>query len=775
MEVPGEVQDQGAHLLALDGGADIARVGEHPRAIEVLQRAGPIPRGAVGLCEADLETVRLRIGEVLAHRADLLEHLEGSAELAPAHEQLAARQHRGARQHRVVATQLQGALDVLARLVEGVHGAHHARDQDTRLHTAADVGGGVDSGHHARHDVAQGRRRAHAVHGGLELARPLEQLLRSATLQVREVERAQQIVHRSLELAHLATSHAGGREEGGGAVAVPGLVQVDGHPIGLVLVAPGQHRFVRVRRRSVQLATRIGRDRLEHRFAEHRRRHHDGRRSRTSHQSASLELRQTPIQLLQAHAQHRGERGGVHRVTQDGAGAQGRLVLRIEPRHARGQQRPQRAGNGDLARELQRRDLAFAHHQGVGLEQLLDQFLDEQRMAAGSVAAEGHQLLRGLRQARAQPDQPLGLLRSQLADVDELVVRERRERQGGAVAGAEHEHRAIALQPLCRRRDDVDRFGVEGVRVVPREDVQAILAQALHHARDRGAQRRHARARLTGTHRAELTHHRAALLVGQAQGAQTRLDALHALDGVALADAAQDLQHGGEAGEGHLASSGRARRHVDSDVVLTALQTPLHLVEEARLADPLLAANRHEPELLARRGGKNLAHATQFVLSSYETSERVVRRPQIADEHPARDEPRGVGQRVHREHRVHLTRRRLRHRTPPFGRSRQLLRLAHQRSEPRIACRLARGVEQHPPHVHPGARYQRRRTELTQQHQCAPHRCLRVPTVAVAQPEHAHHLQRLLVEQPRTVAREGVLHTGPMLRGEPSLAAEHEH
>src|SRR5262249_13632872 len=130
-------------------------------------------------------------------------------------------------------------------------------------------------------------------------------------------------------------------------------------------------------------------------------------------------------------------------------------------------------------------------------------------------AAEAEQLRREDPRAHARADQARDVVVGELAQrdlVERGALRERRGRRGPRGEdedGAEAERRgergrrdgaAAGLVLLCALRtigatatddggDDLDRGRIHGVGVVPAEAVEPILREALHHAREAGAER----------------------------------------------------------------------------------------------------------------------------------------------------------------------------------------------------------------------------------------------------------------------------------------------
>src|SRR5581483_1275290 len=85
--------------------------------------------------------------------------------------------------------------------------------------------------------------------------------------------------------------------------------------------------------------------------------------------------------------------------------------------------------------------------------------------------------------------------------------------------------------------DDVRARRVELVRVVPHEDAEAIVGQALEHAQKAAAQRgRDGQAR-RWLHRAELAEHRGHFVAVEPQRAQPRFERLYTLLRIAVARA----------------------------------------------------------------------------------------------------------------------------------------------------------------------------------------------------------------------------------------------
>ena len=83
--------------------------------------------------------------------------------------------------------------------------------------------------------------------------------------------------------------------------------------------------------------------------------------------------------------------------------------------------------------------------------------------------------------------------------------------------------------------------------------------------------------------------------------AKARTDVEDALLVVALLDAAEHLEHRGETAPRDLCPVPRTGGHVEADVVVPLADPPLHLREQARLADPLVARHRDDLRALARR------------------------------------------------------------------------------------------------------------------------------------------------------------------------------
>ncbi len=105
------------------------------------------------------------------------------------------------------------------------------------------------------------------------------------------------------------------------------------------------------------------------------------------------------------------------------------------------------------------------------------------------------------------------------------------------------------------------------------------------------------RARVRRHVRAERGEHGAHVFVVQAERAKTRLHRDDALGRVALAHAAQYLQHTHDSRERIFAPARRARRDVEADVVVALAEAALDLEEEARLADAVIAADRENAAL----------------------------------------------------------------------------------------------------------------------------------------------------------------------------------
>ena len=80
-----------------------------------------------------------------------------------------------------------------------------------------------------------------------------------------------------------------------------------------------------------------------------------------------------------------------------------------------------------------------------------------------------------------------------------------------------------------------------------------------------------------------------------------------------------------DARERELVAARRARRDVEADVVAALAQPPLDLVEQARLADAVVAADGEHARRALGRGGEHLADAPQLVLASDEAAERLAR------------------------------------------------------------------------------------------------------------------------------------------------------
>ena len=111
-------------------------------------------------------------------------------------------------------------------------------------------------------------------------------------------------------------------------------------------------------------------------------------------------------------------------------------------------------------------------------------------------------------------------------------------------------------------------------------------------------------------------------------------------------------------GERELVAARWARRDVEADVVAALAQPPLDLVEEPRLADAVVAADRQHPRRAPRRRGEHLAHLAELVLAAHEAPEGLGRAAHVLDERRptrrARRRSPSVIERLEREERLDL-------------------------------------------------------------------------------------------------------------------------
>ncbi len=180
----------------------------------------------------------------------------------------------------------------------------------------------------------------------------------------------------------------------------------------------------------------------------------------------------------------------------------------------------------------------------------------------------------------------------------------------------------------ARAGSESDRRRIDRLDVVPGEHLEPVVAEARDHVPD-GRGRVLLRAGGVALGRvAALAHEvddRALVVVAEAEGAQARAHRVELGLVVALLDAAEDAQHGRDAGQREIAAVRRAAREVPADVVRAPLQAPLHLGEEAGLARARRAAHRHQPRSAAawpRRGSRRAPAAPRAVRRTSPTDRR---------------------------------------------------------------------------------------------------------------------------------------------------------
>ncbi len=308
------------------------------------------------------------------------------------------------------------------------------------------------------------------------------------------------------------------------------------------------------RGRGVELAPGLGRDRVEDDLAVHRRREGALSRPGDAEEIARSERGDRPVDLGQALLQELGEDGDEDRLAEDRRSLhRGALALR-ETAHACSDQHPEAAWHRGRAVEPR---LHFAVHHGDrgGVAELAKQLLEEERVSTGALAAEGKELGREKARADSSRDQARGVLLTELADRQRVVrgvggdslVRRLARREGEDGAEPARLARPSSLDGVEDRRE---RRGVERVRVVPNEDVQSIVGEALEHpgeaAPERAGHIARRGARLVLGQSAELGKHRVGLFGLEAEGAEARDDLADLRLVVAVLNAAEDLEHRGE-------------------------------------------------------------------------------------------------------------------------------------------------------------------------------------------------------------------------------------
>ena len=392
------------------------------------------------------------------------------------------------------------------------------------------------------------------------------------------------------------------------AVAIAGLVEVGGHPRGLLDRSFAERGLVRGARGGVHLAPRLGRQEVDDDLAQERRGKRHAGCARAADELPRFERSDDLVEPGERLADHERERRQIERLAEHRGGRQRASLFGGQARNARSHERAQRSRHRDLAAEAQLDHRSVGDHQRAAVEQLLDELFGEKRMPLGALLTEGDELGRSDAGSGALRDELAHLGVVEVRHLDELVVGVLFEAVVVPFANRENEDRARSFRALHRVFDHLQRLRVERLRVVPRKNVKLIGRQAHHHPRKRRFQRVLTGAGLLGG--AELEEHRGHLFVAQPERAQTRLDLEDPLFGVALFDAAEHLQQRRDTGKRNRSATGWAGAHVERDFVLALLQPPLGLVEQSGFARALRAAKGDDedpPAARRARGSRRFA------------------------------------------------------------------------------------------------------------------------------------------------------------------------
>ena len=376
------------------------------------------------------------------------------------------------------------------RVGEEMHRAPLTRQVDARQH-AWSMSPARRCAPGTRRHRAEVARRAHPRHRLGQRLQPAPELGRLAAIEIAEVERASHEHDGRLQLPQARAGSGRLRGEGGGGVAITGLVVVLGDALGVLEAAVSEGAGVGRRGAGVQVAPGCGGDGVEHDLRVHRRGEAGLRGADGPQEIAGGQRGHGAIHLGHALPEHGRYHLQRHRVAEHRRGLQRGALHGAETADARSDEGAQgaRHGGGALQARLHRPALATTLPESSSSRTSSSRRAGCPRRAPG----EGEQLRRQHPRAdalaeqgalSASPRSPMGTAWCRGGWRARRAAHARGEEEDRAQAGAGALH-----SPIDATEHRLERGAVHGLGVVPGEEVEAIVAQALHHAHEGGAQR----------------------------------------------------------------------------------------------------------------------------------------------------------------------------------------------------------------------------------------------------------------------------------------------